>query len=154
MHPYFLNYGKSCTTCKEKKKQETLKRRKEKYDKRERFKKTYYRYESIIKSKSQNREAIFYTFEFTKEGKDYKEYGISVNWAARRSQYEKEGLVLRNIEAIFMTLLDAFLLEQSLFNEPLLSHLKPTKNLGFAGWTECFNITEATQKEKNILEIF
>ena len=64
--------------------------------------------------------------------------GITKSWRNRKSKYSK--LDTKDVRVTPMKLYDAFKLEQQFLKEN--DHLRPTKSLGFGGWTECIRIEE------------
>ena len=89
----------------------------------------------------QNREGYFYEFYFNKDGKAYKMIGIATVWKARLYQYRGAGIEPFDISLTKMSMYEAFVCEQEILHRKELQDLKPS-GLGFAGSTECFNISD------------
>ncbi len=89
-----------------------------------------------------NREGYFYQFNFRKDGRSYKMIGIATVWKARLRQYRSSGVNPFDISLTKMSMFDAFICEQEILHRKELQDIKMTSGLGFAGSTECFDVTD------------
>ncbi len=85
--------------------------------------------------------SFFYEFYFNLNGRTYKEFGITINWKSRSALYRSDGVSPFDISLTKMPLYEAFICEQEMKHRSSLQHLRLKNNPGFAGWTECFDVT-------------
>ena len=92
--------------------------------------------------KRQNRTGYFYEFYFNLDNKVYKMIGIATVWKSRLSQYRSAGINPFGISLTKMSTYEAFICEQEILHRSKLQGIRMINGLGFAGSTECFDVTD------------